>query len=99
MNTEKRWAGIVASLTFMVVGIYGYFSTFNAMQSLLYGIAASVVLGLIGFNIAHIVTHPKGKRPRKRSQKSGSMVPPSPPGPQQAVLTGDESLLDEVGSS
>ncbi len=98
MKSEFRMAGLFASLTFLVIGIGGYLGTLNILQSLIYGLMASIAMGIIGYQIAHIISHPMGRR-RKRHKGRGShsshtqqkSAPSSP-------ITGEETFLEDLGA-
>ncbi len=100
MKLEKRLTGLFASLAFLIVGFGGYVHTLNAIQSVLYGLAASIILGVIGYQIGYIVTHPSGKRRKSKSPGllSSLVSAAKTPAGTSTPMTGEETLIDEISS-
>lgn len=93
-----RTAGIFAALAFLVVAVNGYISTFNPLHSLLYGLAASIVLGVLGYKIGYIVSHPKGRSRKKRSRRGAQKAQSglSLGSGNTKPLTGEESFIEDI---
>lgn len=93
MKLEMRLAGLFASATFIIIAVGGYFSTSNPLHALLYGMGASVSMGLVGHRIGYILSHPAGKKRNKRGHgaKPGKNTPAK-----NAPLTGNEIFLEDI---
>lgn len=89
MKPSVRLAGILGSAAFLLVSFKAYMSTQNPLHSMLYGIAATIVLAFVGFQIGNILAHPKGPRHPKRKQAHAK----KPGG-----VTGEEVFLEDIPS-
>ncbi len=102
MKPEMRLAGLFASLTFLGIGLGGYLSTMAPLQSMLYGIAASITMAYIGYKIGFIVAHPQGRKKHNAAHTLRKFdTAPSMAGQGEETLTpltGEETFLDDVES-
>jgi hypothetical protein len=69
----------VGAAVFLIVGVVGgYFKTFSPLHAIAYGLAAAFVVGMMAYQFAYVLYHPRFPKGRPRKRKRPQPQPEAP---------------------